>query len=310
MANMSATSDARHLAFRRSSYQSGTYVADLAPNQTRITNLRRLTLHEAESATAWTVDGGAIIFSSSAKGRNGIFKQAIDGNSSQPIVTGPLPQEFAWPRVSPDGDWILYGADAREDGLGSNSSTVQIMRVPIAGGIPQPVLTASIVDTLRCARSPGTSCMITELSPDRKQLIFTAVDPLKGRGRELARFQVDDPNGNYGADISPDGTRIAIVKMQTGRIHILSLSGEAPQEFTVANYITGLNWAADGRGLFVCTSTLRGSALTHVNLQGRTQVVWEEEGGRGNYGAPSPDGRRLAIWGSTITSNIWMLENS
>jgi len=97
--------------------------------------------------------------------------------------------------------------------------------------------------------------------------------------------------------------------MQTGRIHILSLIGEEPQEFTVANYITGLDWAADGRGLFVCTSTLRGSALAHVNLQGKAQVVWEQEGGIENFGAPSPDGRRLAIGGSTMTSNIWMLEN-
>jgi Tol biopolymer transport system component len=309
MDNMSTTSDGRHLAFRRSSSEQDTYLADLAPNQTRITNVRRLTSHEGELATAWTIDSGAIIFESWTKGRNGIFKQAVDRNSSQPIVTGPWPQQFHEPRVSPDGAWVLYAANARADGFGPNSSTKQIMRVPIAGGIRQPVLTASIVDSQRCAKSPGTSCMITELSPDRKQLIFTAVDPLKGRGRELARFRVDDPTGDYGADISPDGSRIAIVKMWKGRIHILSLIGEKPQEFTVANYINGLDWAADGKGLFVCTSTLRGSALTHVNLQGEAEVVWEQEGTTEGYGVPSPDGRRIALTGQTMNSNMWMLEN-
>jgi len=53
--------------------------------------------------------------------------------------------------------------------------------------------------------------MITERSPDRRQLIFTAIDPVKGRGRELARFDVDDPESDYASDISPDGSRIALI---------------------------------------------------------------------------------------------------
>jgi hypothetical protein len=79
------------------------------------------------------------------------------------------------------------------------------MRVPIAGGTPQLVLTSRIFN-YRCAKSPAKVCVIAELTPEPKQFVFTAFDPLEGRGRELNRFDIGaDPA--YGWDLSPDGTR-------------------------------------------------------------------------------------------------------
>ena len=52
-------------------------------------------------------------------------------------------------------------------------------------------------------------CVIAERSDDRKQMIVTGFDPLKGRVRELARFDVDpalDVNvDNLICVLSPDG---------------------------------------------------------------------------------------------------------
>src|SRR5215471_6477424 len=100
------------------------------------------------------------------------------------------------------------------------------MRAPITGGAPQPIMTASLIDCVRCAKSPSGFCAIGEPSPDGKRLIFTVVDPVNGRGRELTRFDIDDPKDRYGFDVSPDGTRIAVLKFKTGSIYILSLKGE------------------------------------------------------------------------------------
>ena len=301
--SLSARADGKQLAFRRWSHQGGTYVADFEAGETRITNPRRLTLNEGEFASAWTADSRAVVFYGALTGRTGIFKQALDEDTAQPIVTGL--EEPMVPRVTPDGVWILHLLRPRRQ---DPSKPFLIMRVPTAGGTPQLVLTASLIDSPRCAKSPGSLCAIGERSPGGKQIIITALDPVKGRGRELIRFDVDDPNGMYGFDVSPDGSRIAVCK-KNQRIVILSLSGQAQQEFTVKNWKTGMDWAADGKGLFVSTSTPRGSALTHVDLQGNARVVWEREGSTGTYGVPSPDGRHLLMWSATINSNLWMLEN-
>ena len=306
--SLNATTDGKKLAFQRYSYVYGTYVADLEDHETRITRPRRLIWENSELASAWTADSEAVVFFSGVNGRTGIFKQKVDQNTVQPIVTGPRVEDFNTPRVTPDGAWVLYHGNPKADGLGSNSTTWQIMRVPIEGGVPQPVLTASMADAVRCAKTPAAPCMITEMSRDRKQLIFTAVDPVKGRGRELTRYDIGDPNAAYGADISPDGTRIAVCD-NNQRIAILSLTGQVLQKFTVKNWNGGMDWAADGKALFVGTATPRGSALTRVDLQGNAEVIWEQDGGVNNYALPSPDGRRLAIWVATLSSNMWTLEN-
>ena len=70
-------------------------------------------------------------------------------------------------------------------------------------------------------------CVIAERSDDRKQMIVTGFDPLKGRVRELARFDVDpalDVNvENLICVLSPDGTRLATASGPNGPIKIYSL---------------------------------------------------------------------------------------
>jgi hypothetical protein len=49
--------------------------------------------------------------------------------------------------------------------------------------------------------------------------------------------------------------------------------------------------------------------LLHVDLQGNAQVFWKNHGFNTTTARPSPDGRHLAILGSTNDNNIWMMEN-
>jgi eukaryotic-like serine/threonine-protein kinase len=212
--------------------------------------------------------------------------------------------------VSPDGAWVLYLVYPKE-GIGLPQQQVQIMRVPVTGGPRQLVLTAPLYGWHSCAVSPASFCAMAEQASDRKQLVFSAFDPVKGRGRELARFDID-PGGrqNYYWVLSPDGTRIAVIKPLEGQIHILSSSGQPPQTITVKgwSHLENVDWAADGKGLFVSSPIRRGYALLHVDLQGNAQVLWEQQGGVGTFAVPSPDGRHLAIEGWSLNSNVWMLE--
>jgi len=153
-------------------------------------------------------------------------------------------------------------------------------------------------------------CAIAERSADRKQLVFTAFDPVKGRGRELAKSDTDATT-DYHWDLSPDGTRIALLKHRAGRVQILSLIGQAPQEITAKewNTLSSVVWTADGKGLFVSSYTQRGADMLHMDLQGNAQLLWEDPGGIEVYGVSSPDGRYLAMRGWNVESNVWMMEN-
>jgi Tol biopolymer transport system component len=117
--------------------------------------------------------------------------------------------------------------------------------------------------------------------------------------------------GNYEWSLSPDGSRIAVLNNQEGRIHILFLERGTQREFKIKGVdgLDTLTWAANGKSLFVSSRTQYDSVLLHVDLQGNAQVLWRKEGGLATFGIPSPDGRHLAMLGWTLNSNIWMMEN-
>jgi serine/threonine protein kinase len=323
---MNATSDSKQLAVGEWRAHSGVFLADLQARATRITTPTRLTLEESwNNPFGWTVDSKAVLFfSNSGRGGGpfmGLFKQSLDQDIAEPLVTvksGGFLEARAC--LSPEGSWVLYTVSPER---GATPASYKLMRVPITGGSPQLVLTASIDGWPRCAKSPATLCAIAERSADRKQLVFTAFDPVNGRGRRLTEFNTDEtadylwdlsPDGtriDYLWDLSPDGTRIAIVKNRDGQIHILSLNGGAPQEITAKgwNILTSVNWSADGKGLFVSSFKDQGAVLLHIDLQGNARILWEHPGGPETYAVPSPDGRHLAMRGWTVDSNLWMLEN-
>jgi serine/threonine protein kinase len=306
---LSTTLDGRLLAFRKSSRESSVYVADVEANGTQITTPRRLMLTESwDHPTAWTADSKAVVFFSDRKGHGSIFKQSLQGDPPEPIETGP--GDAIVPRISPDGAWILYVVHPKEGGL---SAPARLMRIPVAGGPAELVLTANIVDSHRCARSPATVCAIAERSADRRQLIFTSFDPKYGRGGELTRLDVNPTSTDYVWDLSPDGTRIALRdRSEQQHIMIISLTGHPPQAFQVKGWILaeyGLDWTADGKGLFVSSPVPGGVALLHLDLQGNARPLWEQKGGSVTWGVPSPDGRHLAMPGNTQNSNIWTIQN-
>src|SRR5262249_1906710 len=144
----------------------------------------------------------------------------------------------------------------------------ELMRVPIGGGASESVLTANIYGRPHCARAPATLCVMAERTFNLKQLIFTAVDVSKGRGSEIARWDTDASSAAiYDWDLSPDGTRIAVMKCPEARIHILGVNGKASQEVIVRGWddLRSINWTADGKGVFVTSTTQRGSTLLYVD---------------------------------------------
>jgi Tol biopolymer transport system component len=306
---LSATADGKRVAFRESRSHASIYAADLQAGGARISNPIRLTLDEGwNNPSAWTADGKAVVFYSNRNGSSEIFRQRLGQDTAEPIVTTKEGETLPGGAcLSPDGSWLFYVLGRKE---GGPSEEVKLMRVPITGGSPQLILTAHFEGWPRCSRSPATVCAIAERSADRKQLVFTAFDPVKGLGDKLAEYATEPP-ADYEWHLSPDGTRIAIIRNREGRIDILWLNGRAPQEITVKgwNTLTGADWAADGKSLFAYSSKDRGAVILSVDLLGNSRVLWEHHLSDSTYTVPSPDGRHLAIQVRTQDANLWMMEN-
>jgi serine/threonine protein kinase len=320
----SATSDSKRLGVFEWRPHSSVYVADLHAGTERSTDPIRFTLDESwNHPLAWTTDSKTILFSSSRTGVDAIFKQTLGQDTAEPLIALTKSDGLAGACLSPEGSWVYYTIMSYEEGPAETSKimrdpvthvlpmqTSKIMRVPIQGGSPQLVFTASIEEWPRCARSPSSLCAIAERTPDRKQIVFTALDPVKGRGRELARSDAE-ATADYHWDLSPDGTRIALLKHRDARVVILSLNGVTLRQITSKewNTLSSVVWTADGKGLFVSSHKARGADMLQMDLQGNTRLLWEHPGGIDIYGVPSPDGKHLAMRGWNVEGNMWMMEN-
>jgi Tol biopolymer transport system component len=149
------------------------------------------------------------------------------------------------------------------------------------------------------------------MSQDRKQLVIVTFDPQKGRGQVLRTIEIDPSHTDYAAALSPDGSTFAISRPGEPEIHIrlLSLSGGSDREIRVKDWpiITGLDWSADGKGFYCGSHSPQGNTLLYADLKGNVRVLWQSKGGGGEWGAPSPDGRYLAIQAAVTNSNVWMV---
>jgi len=95
-------------------------------------------------------------------------------------------------------------------------------------------------------------------------------------------------------------------------IRLLTLKGGKERSMMLKDWssINAIDWAADGKTLWVSASTTTGTnGLLNVDLQGRVHPVWEQTKMYVGWAIPSPDGRYLALWQASGNSNVWMVEN-
>jgi hypothetical protein len=302
----SATADSKYLAFVGWATRTTVYVADSEPTGSRIRNSRQFTLDESSNDPMdWTPDGTSLIFFSNRNGAQGVYKQRLDQDTPELLVSPG--RRLQSTRVTPDGKWILWSDESRE---ASNDGSARIMRIPIAGGRPESIVSRRRVGTLLCARPPSNLCAVAELSEKRREVIVSSLDPVRGLGPELMRFDTDAAN-DWSCDMAPDGSRLAAIVGAEEPIRIIDLSDRKTTLIPTAQLHEKqtLSWATDGRGLFVTHGLKGGSELVHMDLQGHFRSLWRNTGGHPPRAVQSSDGRHLAIRSSSESSNMWMMEN-
>ena len=142
--------------------------------------------------------------------------------------------------------------------------------------------------------------------------MITAFDPAGGNRKELLRISTE-PGAEYHWAPSPDGSQVAILKTDwnTGEIRFIPFGGGQARTVTVKGYVplVSLDWAADSKSVFVGTVGPAGATVLRIDLEGNAQPIWQHPEPTTTWGIPSPDGRHLAMYGTSIDSNVWMIDN-
>jgi len=307
--SMTASADGKRLIVLRQHDESQIYIGDLAFGSKAFTP-RRLTPDDwYNTVTDWTKDSQAIIFFSRRSGRWSIFKQNIDAKTPETLVAGA--ENYLYPRLSAQGT-LLYLAKASPNRNEANDASTHVMSTPEQGGARSTLMMGR--HAYACGSSLSSYCVVSEL--EDHQLVFFHLDPLKGRGEEITRitgYQSDDPRW----DLSPDGTRIAIVDPteEKREVRILSLSDRRVKILPVRDWkwqgLARVSWAADGKSWFASPSSDAKNALLSIDANGRSRVLYEIPAGAGWIASivPSPDGKRLAFTERVYVKDVMLLEN-
>jgi serine/threonine protein kinase/Tol biopolymer transport system component len=307
----SVTSDGKHLTFLRGTEHASVFVGDLSSNGKRLVNSHRLTTDDnLNIPLAWTPDSREVVFSSQRAATRLIFRQTLDRSSTPQLIASTPDMNFYVARFTPDGNSIVL------EGRPSDSSTLGLYRVGIEGGIPKLLFHLNGLVQYWCTSKSTSFCVLGQSSPDKNELVVTSFDPLGTDRKELLRIPIEPgSNASVGSDyawqLSPDGSQIGILKTRENLIRIVPLNGGPTRTIAIKGYsdTVNLNWASDSQSMFVSIVGPAGAGLLHVDLHGNAQPIWQQPQANWTWGIPSPDGRRLAILGSTSEANAWIIDD-
>lgn len=311
VSSITATASGKQLAFLRGNDHSSVFVGDLTAHESRVESPRRLTPDDNYNILlAWMPDSREVIYSSQRTSVRLIYRQTLDPASPAQLITPAGDTGFYLARLSPDGtSLVLEGAPLASHKMG-------IYRVDLKGGVPQLLFSTGGFVRFSCTNKAANFCVFARSSADKSELAVIAFDLIGGPERELVRIPLAkgssaDIGFDYSWQLSPNGSWIGIMKKHGDQIQLVPLGGGQARTIRVKGYpdLQELNWGNDSQSMFVSSVEPETTTLLRVGLNGDVRRVWQESEPRLRWAFPSPDGRHLAIMGSSSEGNAWLINN-
>ena len=311
--DVSVSKDGKRLIVDKFQNRNDVFLGDLNEMGSRLDSPRRLTFSESRDVpSAWTRDSKAVLFSSNRTGRSQIFSQQLGKDGADPLV--PSSDEQISAQTTPDGRWILYYSTLYAEN--DKPPTTRLMRLASSSGaVPEQVLQVQGVPGLATfvfdcpTESPG-SCVISRSNQGR--LVFYALDPVQGQGRQIASTKFEQMNVEDWA-VSPDGLRIAVANanQQGKQITILDFGNGAERNISLPPEwrVYSLAWAKRGNAFFAAVAAPH-YQIVRIGLDGKTSLLLDHA--RDTWLSnivPSIDGLHLAFNQQTFEANVWLLES-
>jgi tricorn protease len=177
-------------------------------------------------------------------------------------------------------------------------------------------LTSLVLAALLLFRADGPKPTFIEpsFSPDRSEIVFASggdIWSVSAKGGE-ARLLVSNPSTEGRPLFSPDGTRLAFISNRTGNgdIYVLTLASGELKRLTYDDANDQLDaWSRDGKWLYFTSSAHDIGGMNDVyrmSAEGGTPMAVAADRYATEYwGAPSPDGKAVAITARGTTSAQW-----
>ncbi len=254
---------------------------------------------------AWTRRGRKLFFSVEASnGDCDIYAQDMETGLAEPVAATPKQDYVAC--LTPGGSDLLFWQGNR------------LERMPLDGGGTVEIFRSSTpvnflwdaIERVMCSNEPGSRCVFKRVEGD--STAFYGFDPRDGSlHEELARvgFRLQPPSGR--CDLSPDGTRIAIVAK--GALWMLELDDQSIRKIEAEwrGVPESVSWSGDGTWLCVVgVAGEAGSWVRRVDLDGHSTVLWRsDEVGALPITVLSPDGSGVPLTVVHGETDVWMLEN-
>ena len=111
--------------------------------------------------------------------------------------------------------------------------------------------------------------------------------------------------------LSNDGCCFALLTSLGGPIRVISLHGQPERDIATPglNAKQSIGWTANGKGFYVTNRVKGGLDLFFVDMAGHSRKLWHNDGDFAPIAMESPDGRHLAVQGSNLDQNLWLMEN-
>ena len=298
---LSASENGKSLAILFQRVPFSIFVAELNSAGDKLAHPARLTNDSwSNYPRSWTPDSQTLFYESLRRNWH-IYKRNLSPGTEAELLAGPEDYEM-W-GLSPDGMWFIVTASPGVPGKW------RLLRVPVAGGAPELILTPAGVAEVHCAPAGSRACVLSESTG--KQMTFSTVDPIRGRLQEIAKVKT---LGDYSARwrLSPDGSKIALVENLSDNVRILNLQGKEIQVIHPAPAEKGLQtavWSADGKRFYLSALPDYRGRLLEMDAEGKTRLLLENPGGWIGYPTPSPDGKRIAYTYAVNESNVTLLEH-
>jgi serine/threonine protein kinase len=300
---LSASGDGKRLAAMFARYPINVYMMNLNQAGGKAEPPKRLTSDFWQNVpVAWTPDSQTLFYAST-RGNTGIYKYGMNSGSAASFLGGQMSYGLVG-GVDSDGKWLLVPSKPGE-------TPQQLFRVPVSGGGAEAISDLAGPASVRCASAGTRVCVLSEEVKDQNvtELVFSLVDPARGRTKELMRVKAE--YRPFWA-LAPDGSEIAFVEGDSVRLldlqttQIRAIHPNPPRK-----WLHRPAWSFDGQRLFIPSTepSAKGKILV-MELNGQNHVILENNAPVW-MGAPvpSPDGKRLAFAQTGYESNVTLFEH-